>query len=318
MEPVVLGVQVPERAGGELAEGRGAVGRAKQAEPKVRHARVEVFVQQDVGGFDVAVDHGRARVAVQVLQPARGLHRDSHARDPAELLREAVAVEVLEQRSVFHELVHQQALAGVVAVADEVEQVRVVEARQEVDLVVEVLQVVRLLAGCWDGGSLHRDQGVVRQDALVHAREAAAPDLHLLCKPPGRVVKLPVREGPRADLSLQSCDVVRGLHYLRDGSEGALSDAVLLLHRRCFRALGAFRRGFLHLGHFAELPADAEGGHYQQHADDHHGGDKLPDDDRDLDGLRARGLGGIAARTQARGVVATMRAIVDALTICGW
>uniref|UniRef100_A0A0D9V4B8 Serine aminopeptidase S33 domain-containing protein n=1 Tax=Leersia perrieri TaxID=77586 RepID=A0A0D9V4B8_9ORYZ len=120
-------------------------------EAEVGDLDVEVGVEEDVGCLDVAVYDGRLD-GVEVGERGGGFHGDAEAERPREgaLLR-AVAVQVVGDRAVGHELVHQEQLPAVAGRAPvEHHQVRVPQPRQDRRLVHELLHspvavVVQLL-----------------------------------------------------------------------------------------------------------------------------------------------------------------------------
>jgi hypothetical protein len=109
-------------------------------EAKVGDLDVEVGVDEDVGGLDVAVHDGRLD-GVEVGESGSGLDGDVEAERPRErALRGAVAMQVIGHRAVGNELVDQEQLAAAAGRAPvEHDQVRVPKPGQDGCLVHELL-----------------------------------------------------------------------------------------------------------------------------------------------------------------------------------
>lgn len=101
----VCRVEVAERARGRGRGGGGGIGAVgpghAEGESEVAEARVEVGVEKDVGGLDVAVDDGRVGVVERAQRPG-GLEREAEAARPAGRAR--VGVEKVVERAVGHVL----------------------------------------------------------------------------------------------------------------------------------------------------------------------------------------------------------------------
>jgi hypothetical protein len=123
-------------SGGDVRDVEGE----EAGEAKVSDLDVEVGVEEDVGGLDVAVHDGWLD-GVEVRERGGRLDGDVEAERPREraLLR-AVAVQVVGHRAVGHELVHQEQLPALARRAPvEHHQVRVPQPRQDRRLVHELL-----------------------------------------------------------------------------------------------------------------------------------------------------------------------------------
>uniref|UniRef100_A0A8R7JX13 Uncharacterized protein n=1 Tax=Triticum urartu TaxID=4572 RepID=A0A8R7JX13_TRIUA len=198
VQAVVLRVHVPHRAGGlhgqvlrlRLRAARLLrLRRPHQRQPEVRHARHPPAVQQDVGRLDVAVDDGRHGVRVQVLDAPRRVQQDLDAQLPRRHHRRrrvgvraaALGVEVVVERAVLHVLVHQQPLVVLLAVADEADEVLVVEPGEEGQLRPERALLLLELARHWPRrlAALDGDLAAVGELAAVHRAEAPRADLGL-------------------------------------------------------------------------------------------------------------------------------------------
>ncbi|BAS95213.1 Os05g0550900, partial [Oryza sativa Japonica Group] len=142
---VVLRIHIPAahgvpwralRRGGDV---RG-VTREEAGEAEVGDLHVEVGVEEDVVGLDVAVHDGRRLDGVEVRQRGGGLDGDVEAERPCQgALRRAVAVQVVRDGAVGHELVHQQQLPAAAGRAPvEQHEVRVAQPRQYRRLVHEL------------------------------------------------------------------------------------------------------------------------------------------------------------------------------------
>ena len=166
----VLGRQVAE--GAHDARGHVRVGvRRELGQPEVGHHGLEVGVQQDVGGLDVAVDDPRVAVLVEVGEALGGAERDLHAGVPVHD-GPVLGIQVVLQRVVGHELVHEHALVAGDAVADERHQVAVVHAADDLHLRLE-LALPLSAAGL---ELLHRHLlPAAGEHALVHVPEPALP-----------------------------------------------------------------------------------------------------------------------------------------------
>ncbi|KAB8083018.1 hypothetical protein EE612_005090, partial [Oryza sativa] len=136
---VILRIHVPWGALGSGGDVRDVEGE-EAGEAKVGDLDVEVGVEEDVGGLDVAVHDGWLD-GVEVRERGGRLDGDVEAERPREraLLR-AVAVQVVGHRAVGHELVHQEQLPALARRAPvEHHQVRVPQPRQDRRLVHELL-----------------------------------------------------------------------------------------------------------------------------------------------------------------------------------
>ena len=166
----------PDDARGDVAlVPRGPV----PGQPEVRQLGPVVGVEEDVGGLEVAEDDGAVVARVQEGEAARDVDGDGDAHGPRQRLRGA-AEEVVLQAAAEHVLVHQQLVgAGVGAVADEGDEVGVVELAQVGDLgqplpvALEAL-LLELLDGHHPADARPgRRQRRLVDPALVHAPEPA-------------------------------------------------------------------------------------------------------------------------------------------------
>jgi hypothetical protein len=159
----------------------------RQAE--IRELGPVVGVEEDVGGLEVAEDDV---LPVEERHAARHVHGDAHARRPRQRLRGSPE-EVVLQAAAQHVLVHQQLVAaGVGAVADELDQVGVVELAQVRDLGQPLLVPLEaLLLELLDGhhpahAGLRRGQRHLVDPALVHAPEPALAQVRVGAEALGR------------------------------------------------------------------------------------------------------------------------------------
>ena len=124
---------VPEVAVHERADvGVHRVHETRQAE--VGDAGLEVLVEENAVGADVAVDDARVAGVVQPRKSAGGADGDLEARLPVQGFLLEGLVEAVVQAAVGHVLVHQQALLPHHAVAQEGDQVVVVELSERLHL----------------------------------------------------------------------------------------------------------------------------------------------------------------------------------------
>ena len=130
---------VPWRALGRGGDVRDVEGE-EAGEAEVGDLDVEVGVEEDVGGLDVAV-HDGGLDGVEVGERRGGLDGDAEAERPRQrALRGAVPVQVVGDRAVGDELVHQEELAARAGrAAVEHDQVRVAQPGQDARLVLELL-----------------------------------------------------------------------------------------------------------------------------------------------------------------------------------
>jgi len=165
-------VEVAERARGRGRRGGGSsaggigLGHA-EGEAKVAEARVEVGVEQDVGGLDVAVDDGRVGVVERAQRPG-GLQREAEAARPPGRAR--VGVEQVVERAVGHVLDDEKARRGGgigagVREAEEVDEARTADGGEDADLVVHL--------GAARGRALDGDGAARGEHGLVDGPVAA-------------------------------------------------------------------------------------------------------------------------------------------------
>jgi hypothetical protein len=183
-------------------------GGADLGEPEVGEARAEAGVEEDVGGLEVAVDHGRLRGVVQVLEPPRGALRDAHARGPLQRRAPRGQVQqVVLQGPQRHVLVDQHAVVGVGAEAQQRHQVGVLEQAQHQRLHQELARALHAVAVQLLDGHL-RARRLGGQPPAVHGAEAALAQQRLRPEAAGGLGQLRVREGARRHLA--------GLAHLED------------------------------------------------------------------------------------------------------
>lgn len=245
---VALHVQVPRR---HVLRRRVAVGadhtrrhvgpprrRAVLRQPEVRQLRREVRVEEDVGRLEVPVDDLLLR-RVQEGQPARRADGDLEPRVPCQRLGRTPPEEMVFQAAFGHELVHQEQLPVLAAVAQQPHQVGVRQSAQEVDLGLPLLQAldalrVELLDGDDDAGAaLGRVERALVDPALVDPAEAALPEHHLRLEPLRRRPQLRERELPQPR-RLEDAPRPRTSLLLRPAAVGRL--------RPCRRPFGRTRR----------------------------------------------------------------------------
>ncbi|BAT11810.1 Os10g0534600, partial [Oryza sativa Japonica Group] len=142
-------------------------------QPEVGHLRHEAVAEEDVRRLDVAVDDVIGVAGVQVVEPLRRADADLQPLLPRQRRRRrrrgVGAVQVAPQGAVRHELVHEDHLRPLVAVADERDEVAVADAGEHQDLSLELREPLpgRAL------GALHGDAGAVAEHAAVHVPEPA-------------------------------------------------------------------------------------------------------------------------------------------------
>lgn len=97
-------------------------------EPEVGELGGEFLIQEDVLGLHVAVDNSFPAAFVQVRQSPRNVAHDGESVWPCERARGPVGLgeEVLVERAVGHELVHQEPLGTLGAVAEQAHQIEMV------------------------------------------------------------------------------------------------------------------------------------------------------------------------------------------------
>ena len=134
--------------------------------------RVEIFVEEDVAGLDVAVEHALLAFLVKVRQGARNTAQYRVAHVPAGQFGVAVAaLEKLIEAAVGHVIVNEKQVAPLMAPPLELHEVAVADAADDGDLgqklPLALIGVVRDL--------LHGNNGSIRQRPLEHAPERATP-----------------------------------------------------------------------------------------------------------------------------------------------
>jgi hypothetical protein len=192
LPPEVLRVEVPEAALHHGAHVRLVHrGRPGLGEAEVGDLGDPVLVEEDVGGLDVAVDDGVLGAGVEVVQAPCGADTDVEAEPPRQR-RLAAHVEVLPQRAVLHVVVDEDHLAGVLAEADEGDEVPVPQLGQHLHLRLELLHaLLRRRVRPLDG-----HLGVAVHDAPVHLAEPAHADHQRLAEVLGGHLDLGEREVP--------------------------------------------------------------------------------------------------------------------------
>jgi hypothetical protein len=173
---------------------------ADLGEPEVGEAGAEAGVEQDVGGLEVAVDHGRPRGVVQVLKAARGALRDTHARRPVERRATRGQVQqVVLQGAQRHVLVDEHAVVGVGTEAQQRHQVGVLEQAEHESLHQELARALHAVAVQLLDGHLRARRRP--QAAPVHGAEPALAQQRLRPEAARGLGQLGVREGARRDLA---------------------------------------------------------------------------------------------------------------------
>jgi hypothetical protein len=194
---VVLRVDVPRRA----LRRRGDVGGVPQRrlaqprQPEVGDLGVVLVVEQDVAGLDVAVVDGRVHLRVQVRDGLGCLGGDAEAHRPRHRRGAALPLQVLRQRAVGHELVHQDLLPLLDAAAEEADEVAVAHARHQLHLVHDAVEagVVAL------PDPLHGNKAAVAEPPGVHGAVGARAQALGVGEAVGGALDLAVRvEGHRA------------------------------------------------------------------------------------------------------------------------
>ena len=169
-------------------------------------------VEEDVAGFEVAVDDGRTAVLVQILQPDGGAVGDAVAARPAE--GSVVAEQRVQHGGVGHELAHEHGITAADAPEEALEgdDVGVLDGAAHLDLVPKLL--VDEHAGVSRVELLHGHIAAVVELPLVHESRGAGAQEGVAVESVGGRVELLVHE-LAAEVSL------RGL-LIRVGSHGRL------------------------------------------------------------------------------------------------
>lgn len=173
----VLGREVAEGAGDEGGDVAGVGLDDERGEAEVGEARLHVVVQEDVTGLDVAVDHVRDAVVVEVGEAASNAQGDPVASRPVEdeAVGMVVHVQGLVQAAVGHQLVDEEVEVRGGVVAAERDDVAVLDVSHGVQLPLESA-VVRLVVVGAPVEPLDGEGGLVVQAQAVDGAVAAGAD----------------------------------------------------------------------------------------------------------------------------------------------
>ncbi|BAS83088.1 Os03g0228901, partial [Oryza sativa Japonica Group] len=154
---------------GDRGHALGATGIAAEelGEAEVGDVRLELGVEEDVVGLDVAVQDRRRAVVVQVAEALGGLHGDLVPRRPLQVAA-LLAVEHLAEAAVRHVLVHQQVRLPVGGEPEQAHDVSVPDAPQRLYLRREAVVVVRRAGAPHGREPLHGHHRAAGHRALVH------------------------------------------------------------------------------------------------------------------------------------------------------
>ena len=145
-------------------------------EAKVPELRAEGGVQHDIARLDIPVDDALQTLLVEVEHRRREAQRNVVPHRPGE--EHALAVEVVVDAAVGHELVHEQEVAPVlVAPTDEADEVPVAQLADDAHLGGVLLAPLRRALGHPLDGNL---QAQLLEEPPVHGAEPALPELPVL------------------------------------------------------------------------------------------------------------------------------------------
>ena len=127
---------------------------AEPREAEIRDFGPEIVVQKNVAGLDISVVYRRRDGGVEVSYGLSRFRGDVEANEPREPLA-SLALQVLRERAVGHELIDEDLLAEVDGAAEEADEVGVADGRDEPDLVDDLLDAVGVaVADSLDGEPL--------------------------------------------------------------------------------------------------------------------------------------------------------------------